>query len=107
MIRPELPKYDIEFIKQFDGEVEEDDLEWYYISSMHIAGRDHTMLRDNRFGVQKETYKKSTSYFIDDVPNEFSTIKELLYALNMKIKAEKQGMKVKFYGAIINDKDHD
>lgn len=94
---------DPEFIKQFDGEVEQEDLEWRYIKSMHVNGRDHTLIRDNRFGIQKETYKKSTSYFIDDVPNEFSTIEELLYALNMKIKAFKQGLTVKFYGAIVND----
>lgn len=103
-MRKEFPKYDIEFIKQFNGEVEEEDLEWYYISSMQIAGREHTMLRDNRFGIQCETYKKSRSFFIDDVPNEFSTIQELLYALNMKIKAIKEGLTVKFYGALINDK---
>lgn len=99
-------KIDHEFIKQFQGEVEEEDIEWYYISSMQISGRDHIMMRDNRFGIQKESYKKSVSYFIDDVPNEFSTMRELLYALNLKIKAFKEGLTVKFYGAIINDHEH-
>lgn len=97
--------FDEECIKQFNGKVEAEDLEWRYIKSMMISGRDHTMMRDNRFGVQKETYKKSTSYFIDDVPNEFSTIEELLLALNLKIEAFKEGLTVKFYGAIINEKE--
>lgn len=98
---------DPEFIKQFTGNVEESDIEWRYVKSMMLSGRDHTMMRDNRFGVQKESYKKSTSYFIDDVPNEFSTVQELLYALNMKIKAFKQGLSVKFYGALINERNED
>lgn len=94
---------DIEYIKQFQGEVEEDDLQWRYIMSMQVSGRDHIMMRDNRFGIQKESYKKSVSYFIDDVSNEFSTIDELLYALNMKVKATKLNLTVKFYGELINN----